>query len=250
MLLGASNLTRAFPTVVSLARACFDGPLSIYAAHGLGRSYGLEAGNLGKIFPGIFFSGLWPALLRTKGAPTAAWLTDIGNDLGYEASVEAILKWVTGCVDHLTAVDAKIVITDLPLASLRTVSDRKFHFLRTLMFPRCRLSRDELLARAAVLSERLHALGESRKIPIFPVRNEWYGVDPIHVLRPHLADLWQQLFQTHDEFISRKSSQSDSRLMRWYLRLLQPERWSQFSVSRRATQPNGRLWDGTTIALY
>lgn len=250
VLLGASNLARAFPTVVTLARSYFGGPVSIYSAHGLGRSYGLEAGNLGKKFPGIFFSGLWPALEREKSVPTFAWITDIGNDLAYEARVESILEWVSGCVERLTAIDSKIVIADLPLANLSAVSERKFRFFRALLFPRCRLSREEVLTRAAALSDGLHALGKSQKIPIFPAQIEWYGIDPIHPRRRHMAAIWQQLFNAHHGLTKEISLWDESWLERWYLELLEPERWSHFSLSRSAVQPNGRLWDGSTIALY
>ena len=250
VLLGASNLTRAFPTVISLARSLYGRPLSIFAAHGLGRSYGLESGNLGKKIPGIFFSGLWPALRREKPAPTAAWITDIGNDLAYEASVESILQWVAGCVERLQEIDAKIVITDLSLATLRGVSERKFRLFRALLFPRCRLDRDELLTRAAALSDGLHTQGKTHNTPIFPAQTEWYGVDPIHPSRIHLVAMWNQLLSAREELLSETSPSSKSWLLRWYLRMLQPESWSHFSIPRRASQPNGRFWDGSTVALY
>jgi hypothetical protein len=250
VLLGASNLTRAFPMVVSLARKTFGGPLSIFAAHGLGRSYGLEAGNLGKKFPGIFFSGLWPALREEKMSPTTAWITDIGNDLAYEAPVASILEWVTGCVERLEQVGARIVLADLPLATLCGVSERRFHFYRALLFPRCRLNRNELLTRAATLSQGLNALGELRNIPVFPARNEWYGLDPIHPTRHHLYAMWRELFGVCDTQDGADSSSRDAWSLRWYLRLLAPESWSHFSISRRANQPQGRLWDSSTVALY
>lgn len=248
--LGASNLTRAFPTAVSVAQESFGGPLSIFAAHGLGRSYGLEAGNLGKKFPGIFFSGLWRALAAEKSAPTSAWITDIGNDLGYEARVEDVLAWVTGCVDRLTSLDAKIVITDLPIAPLNALSERRFRFFRSLFFPRCRLTREELIDRAVALSAGIHALGEARKIPIFPARNEWYGLDPIHPRRRYLAPWWRELMSAQSRGSRTASALRSGGRWHWYLALLAPETWAQFGRMRSASQPNGRLWDGSTIALY
>jgi hypothetical protein len=250
VLLGASNLTRAFPMVVSLGRMLFDKPLSVFAAHGLGRSYGLESGNLGKKFPGIFFSGLWRALSREKPAPTAAWITDIGNDLAYEAPVETILQWVAGCVERLEEVDAKIMIADLPLATLRDLSERRFRLFRALLFPRCQLDRDELLARAATLSDGLQVLGKMRNIPVFPVQTAWYGIDPIHPLPTHLVAMWKQMFGLSELLVSETSPSSNSWSLNWYLRMLEPESWSQLSIPRRASQPNGRLWDGSTVALY
>ncbi len=164
--------------------------------------------------------------------------------------METILQWVAGCVERLQEIDAQIVIADLPLATLRGVSERNFRLFRALLFPRCRLDRDELLTRTAALSYGLHRLGKTHNIPIFPAQTAWYGVDPIHPSRPHLVAMWKQLLNAREQLLSETSPSCDSWLLRWYLRMLQPESWSHFSIPRRASQPNGRLWDGSTVALY
>jgi len=248
--LGASNLSRSFPTVVSLVRSTFPEPVSICAAKGRGRSYGLEAGCLGKKFPGIFFSNIWHALEEDQALPISAWVTDIGNDLGYEVPVETILEWVWGCVDRLKSRGAQVVVSDLPLESLRRVSERKFRWFRTLLFPRCRLSREELLRRAEILSRELWREGKARKTPIFSLQNQWYGYDPLHPKRRSFHVMWQELFRAagHDPRTIKRDRAT--LLMSRYLRSLKPQSWSQFSVRRGAFQPSGRLQDGTTIALY
>ena len=248
--LGASNLSRAFPTVVSLARSVFEGPLSIFAAKGFGRSYGLESGCFGKKSPGIFFSGIWSALQLEKTVPITAWITDIGNDLAYEVPVETIVEWVSGCVDRLQELDARIALSDLPIATLRDVSEGKFRLLRTLLFPASRLQRGELLARATALSGALQELGKTRNIPIFHASSAWYGFDPIHLRGEHHARMWSELMGLFADLVDDRHLTDDSWWLRCYLRLLQPESWTQFSVLRRAQQPNGRLLDGTTVALY
>jgi hypothetical protein len=248
--LGASNLSRAFPTVVSLARGVFAGELSIFAAKGFGRSYGLESGSLGKKFPGIFFSEIWPALEQEKTVPITAWITDIGNDLGYEVPVETILEWVSGCVDRLEAMGARIAISDLPIEALQGLSKRKYRLLRSLFFPASRLSRDELLTRAVTLNTALKELGKTRNTPIFSVPNDWYGCDPIHPRGRHHLAMWRAQFGLFANVAADAQRVDDHWLMRAYLRLLQPESWRRFSVSRSAKQPNGRLLDGTRVSLY
>lgn len=228
----------------------FGGPLSIFAAKGFGRSYGLESGCLGKKFPGIFFSGIWSALQQEKKTPTAAWITDIGNDLAYEVPVETIVGWVSGCLDRLLDLEARIALCDLPLASLCDVSENKFRLFRSLFFPSSRLQRGELLARATELSCALQELGKSRKTPVFSASPEWYGWDPIHPLRKHRIAIWRELLTPFANRVEDARDGNDSWLLRCYLRLLQPEEWSLFSLPRRATQPNGRLWDGTTVSLH
>ena len=182
--------------------------------------------------------------------PITAWITDIGNDLAYEVSVETIVEWVSGCVDRLQELDARIALSDLPIATLRDVSEGKFRLFRTLLFPASRLQRDELLARATALSGALGELGKTRKIPIFPAFAAWYGFDPIHLRSKHHVPMWSELMGLFADLADNRHLTDDSWWLRCYLRLLQPESWSQFSVLRRAQQPNGRLLDGTTVALY
>ena len=250
VLLGASNLTRSFPLVVSLARCSFEEQLSFFIAKGFGRSYGEEAGCFGKKFPGIFFSGLWNGLDSAKAAPISAVITDIGNDLGYEVPVETLLDWVAGCIDNIQRHDAEIVLTDVPIDSIQEINERKFLLFRALMFPNCRLQKHELVERVKHLKEGLHELARPRNIPVFPVQKQWYGFDPIHPRWSCLSQMWNELLSNFSGYKPSPSRSSDSWLNAAYLRLLRAERWSQFGVSRRAVQPQGCLTDQTLISLY
>lgn len=250
VLLGASNLTRSFPYVVSLASQGFDESLSVFAAKGFGRSYGREAGCLGKKFPGIFCSGIWSALDCAKAAPISAVITDIGNDLGYEVPVSELLEWVTGCVERLQRLDAEVVVTDIPVESIGRVSETRFRLFRTLLFPSCSLGRQELVRRTETLRAGLYRLAESQNISVFPVQNHWYGFDPIHPHRRHLHEMWRELTCNFDGFRLPKSEKSCSLLTSAYLRLLNAETWTHFFFQRTATQPQGQLVDGSRIFLY
>ncbi|MCH2115845.1 MAG: hypothetical protein MK171_13165 [Pirellulales bacterium] len=182
--------------------------------------------------------------------PINAWLTDIGNDLAYEVPVDQVIGWVEGCLDRLLSLGAQVMLTDLPVNVLRTVSASRYRVFRAIFFPACGLGWDEMLRRAEQLSGRLHALARSRKTPVFSADCTWYGWDPIHPRRRHYVDLWQALLeQVVDDPID-WSKVDDSWLMRWYLHLLHPAQWSHFSIPRSAQQPNGRFQDGTTISLY
>lgn len=249
-MLGASNLARAFPTVVSQACLTFSRPLSIVVAKGHGRSYGKEAGCFGKKNSGIFFSGIWQELEQEKKLPTAAWITDIGNDLAYEIPVKTILKWVFGCVDRLLELNATVVVGDLPLARLRSASEAKLRLFRCLFFPACRLSMRELLTRAEQLSAGLHEQANLRKIPIFPAQNESTGIDPIHIRRRSFTPMWSELFASCTALSQESSPCSQSLPDGWRLRCLQPETSSWFGILKRVRQPCFRLRDGTTISLY
>ena len=182
--------------------------------------------------------------------PITAWIADIGNDLGYEVPVETILEWVSGCVDWLDELGARIAIADLPLETLRGLGERKFRLLRALFFPVSRLGRDELLARAAALNGVLNELGKTRNTSIFNVSNAWYGWGTIPPRRRcHLA-MWREQLGQFAKVAPKARPADDLWLMNSYLRLLKLESWSHFSVSRTSRQPNGSLWDGTSVGLY
>ncbi|MEX0819484.1 MAG: hypothetical protein WD070_07815, partial [Pirellulaceae bacterium] len=85
VLLGASNIARSPAIVFDSARSAWGSPLDIVAATGHGRSYGMTSCVLGRTLPGILQCGLWEALATRPLVPTAALLTDIGNDILYGA---------------------------------------------------------------------------------------------------------------------------------------------------------------------
>src|ERR1700741_1738016 len=99
ILLGASNLTRSFPTVVATVRQTWDEPIEIMAAMGHGRSYGQDSRVLGRKISGIFPCALWQDLQNRAAMPTTALLTDIGNDLMFGATHDRLQNWIEGCLD-------------------------------------------------------------------------------------------------------------------------------------------------------
>jgi len=249
-MLGASNLSRAFPIAVSMSEQVFATPLDFFVAKGHGRSYGKVSSCFGKKNSGIFSCGIWRAIEQEKRMPIIAFVTDIGNDLAYEVPVETIVEWVEACLDRLAALGARVVLSDLPMEVIRQLGATRFRCFRALLFPQCRLEWNEVLRRAEWLSERLHDIAKSRKIPLFIGRREYYGLDPIHPRRRCYPEMWAQLLSLVAETPSDLAQHRCSFTAAWYLRRLRPESWSTFSFPRRASQPNGRLYDGSTISLY
>jgi hypothetical protein len=250
VLLGASNLAMTLPRVISSARAAFDAPLEFFVATGFGRSYGQESKFFWKKFSGILQSGIWAALDRAPPLPTVALVTDVGNDLAYEAPVETVLAWVTTTFERLALHDARIVLNNLPIVSLRTVGALRYQALRAVLFPRCRIPGAELLDRAEALSDALAALADSRKIPVFSAQNAWYGLDPIHPRRRHAGAIWQQMIGAlaprSDSIAWITPSRAEARLIR-RARLSSSVR---NAAHRPPPEPPTQLCDGSTLALF
>ncbi len=188
VLLGASNLFLAFPSALRHALGLLAGSeVSVYAAHGPGRSYGVEAGVPGLKFPGIARSGLLEAIEREHeehgAAPVTALVTDIGNDILYRSGVDRILEWIEEVVARLRVIGANVAITSLPRENLEAIPAWKFRLLRPLFYPFRPMERDEVLRQMREVQERLEELGWRRGIPILPTRSEWYGFDHFHLRR-------------------------------------------------------------------
>src|ERR1017187_7421320 len=117
-LFGASNLTLCLPSAINHLLLRFGSRrLRLYVAHGIGRSYGIEAGILGFQLPGIVQCGLLDALEDAKKADQTcsvlALVTDIGNDIMYGVSVDVLKGWVAGIIHRLSQLDSTIVVTSI-----------------------------------------------------------------------------------------------------------------------------------------
>ena len=249
VLLGASNIARSLSIVLDSARHAWGSPLDIVAATGHGRSYGMSSRVLGRTLPGILQSGLWADLAVRPAAPTAALLTDIGNDILYGASAEQITRWVERCLQQLTPVADQVTLTELPLASIEDLGTLRFLAIRTLLFPKSRLTLGDALRIARELNANVKELAERYNVRTLQPAREWYGVDPIHIKRVHQPRAWQQIFRVWnpDEEIplARHS------LLRWAsLRRIRPQARRLFGFQQRQTQPARRLPDGSFVSLY
>ena len=250
ILLGASNLTRSFATVVAAARRTWDEPVEIMAAMGHGRSYGQDSTVFGRKISGIFPCALWQDLQKRPELPSAALVTDVGNDLLYGVPPDRIVKWIAECLDRLADAGAATVVTQLPVASVARLSEARFRFYRRLLFPRSTLTLSAAKELAHHLNSELIELGETRKIPVIPVSESWYGFDPIHLKRRVWSIAWPAMLAGWQASGVPIANARPSLWTSAYLMTLPPWERSLFGIRRRAVQPSGRLSDGTTISLY
>jgi hypothetical protein len=255
VLLGASNLTRAIATVLRIARAAGDGPLDAWAALGHGRSYGQRSVVLGRALPGIVECGLWDALNGAPSLPTTALVTDVGNDILYGTPVDRIAGWVEVCLDRLAAAHARPVLTALPLANLNTLTERRFRFFRSVLFPLSRLTLAEATDRARSLDARLRDMALARGLRLIEPRATWYGIDPIHIRMRHWPTAWGEILSAMSAqacpSVSDPTPRAVSALAHWLrLRLLAPDRRWLLGIEQHRAQPALRLGDGSTVSIY
>lgn len=247
MALGASNLARGIGTVAETARAAWGPDIQILAAMGYGRSYGARTQVGFRALPGILQSGLWRALDSMPPVPTKALVTDVGNDLLYGFSAEAIVAWIDEALHRLQQIASDITLTALPLESIRQLSQAKYLVFRTILFPGCRLSRDQLLERAEGLDAGLAALSSKRDVRFFAPNPTWYGVDPIHICRRFWPLAWRTMLATDPSVVNARNTSPPDR---WRLRFMAPEQRWLFGIERFSRQSGHSLSSGVRIWLF
>ena len=186
VLLGASNLTLGWPQLMREVFARYSEPLKVLTAHGMGRSYIAESGFGWRTAPGILECGLCDTLSRKPvQRPLNALITDLGNDIVYGRTAEAVANAAGEVIDRLRLVspDAHIVLTRPPRDSVESLSEMRFRIFRTLLFPICSLSLVEIVNATTELDERLQELRTRTGVAIVEQPGAWFGFDPIHIRR-------------------------------------------------------------------
>jgi hypothetical protein len=98
-------------------------------------------------------------------------------------------------VDRLKGLDAEIVMTRLPLASLEKLSRLRFTLARKILFPGCSLALADVRRHADELDAGVIALAAKHSIPLAEPEGRWYGIDPIHIRSRWMESAWQKILR-------------------------------------------------------
>jgi hypothetical protein len=219
--------------------------VELLAALGLGRSYGMESRVLARTLPGILDSGLWTALAERPRLATRALVTDVGNDILYGASPGQILEWVGEALGRVRRFTDDVVVTGLPLDSIRRLSPTKFLAFRTILFHRCHLTFAQIIDAAEEIAEGLARLATSHGARFVGLRPEWYGFDPVHIRPGRWGAAWREILAA-----DAAADEGPSLAETLQLHALWPERQRLFGVERLNPQRGVRLATGGQVWLY
>lgn len=248
VILGASNVVLGLPTVIETACGVWGRPLELMAAIGHGRSYGLTTTVLGRTLPGILQCDLWQEWQAREPLPTASLVTDIGNDILFGASPEQIAKWVRQCLTQLAQRSERLIITELPLESVTPIGPQRYLLLRSILFPRSRLTWEQALSRGHQLNEALRELAREFNAALVKPKREWYGFDPIHIMMQQQQGAWREILQSwsgdHGHFLG------TSLLNRPGWRLARPKYRKILGLVQHCQQPARCATDGTSLSVY
>jgi hypothetical protein len=250
ILLGASNLKAALPTLLDGLRRRAGGPVEVLAACGHGRSYGMWSRFLFvRRLPGIADCGLWRELSRRPPLPTVALVTDIGNDLLYGAGAGTIAGWVQACLDRLAFQQAETALTLLPLTRLERLTRGQYLLARSLLFPGRNVSWETVRQEARELDEHLGRLGAEHGARLVRPEASWYGLDPIHILGSRRDEVCRGILSGWT-LASRGPGERESPLDGRRLPAFGAEEFRMLGIRFERAQPALRFDDGTTLSLF
>jgi hypothetical protein len=218
----------------------------VFAALGHGRSYGASSRFLWRTLPGILQCGLWRELEARPPAPTRGLVTDIGNDVLYGFPAYQILEWVDEAILRLGRFTRDIIVTGLPMPSVRRVALWKFLVIRSTLYPSCRVGLAQALATAERVSEALEELALERGAKYFHLDPAWYGFDPIHIRPRFWRAAWRAILGCDQGARGERGSMLEGAAL--YLR--PPERQWLFGVERVTPQTGAPLEAGGRVWLF
>ncbi len=250
VLLGASNLTKGIGTVLETAGRVWNEPLEVHVALGHGRSYGRNTRIMGVGLPGIAHCGLWQNLTSASRLPTAALVTDIGNDLLYEEPVDRIVGWLEACLDRLAAAEARITITRLPIANVQKLSPAKFKLMRTILYPYSRITLAEITQRAIALDGHVARIASERRLAVVSHQSHWYSYDPIHIRFTRRGEAWRDILGAWTEAGESLTPGGNALFRTLHVRTRTPHERRLLFLAQRRAQPAARFRDGTSVSLY
>ena len=143
--------------------------------------------------PGIAECGLWESLADRPPLATSALVTDIGNDLFYDQPLERIVGWIDFCLARLAAIEARMVVTRLPLGNLPGLGERRFRLLRKIFFPKCRQESCAGDGACPALDERVVELARAYGAQTISPPRTWYGFDAIHIRLRATPRAWREI---------------------------------------------------------
>jgi hypothetical protein len=240
-------VARGFGALAARVRGAGGGAVEILAAHGRGRSYGIDSRFLwSRALGSIDACGLWP-VLAARAAPTQALVCDVGNDLAYGVPQAVVAQWIERALDRLDAARASVVVVGLPLASLEQLGRVRFDVARGLLFPGRKLELRALLDAARALDERLATLARERRHAFVAPRAEWFGLDPVHVRAGARDAAWRACLAPLACGDAACAQPLSERLL---LARRRPAVRRLFGREQRRAQPCVRFADGTSVAEY
>jgi hypothetical protein len=183
-----------------------------------------------------------------------ALITDIGNDVIYGSMPEKIISQIMMMIERIESLpcleNREILVTRLPWPSVRKVAKYKYESMVRLLFPRTQLTWEMMLERVEEMDHRLQSHFPRSGVTLVEQSADWYGFDPIHILRRKRARVWSEILGHWSDFqISPRQCRSP--LLNWVqYGWAMPDVWWWGETLKRTPQPARRSKSGHPVYFY
>jgi len=189
--LGASNLARSLDGLkLCIKRCMLPRGVSFLHAIGPGRGYVSRGGILNAVYSPILDSGIFEAVRRKriKNQTVVALITDIGNDIMYDASPDVIIGGLQHLYNLLDAFETNIFITSIPVDLENDISELYFHILRKVYFPNSPVTYSQASNNIKAINQFI-LQPSNQRISVIDDMKSFYGIDKIHysILKSQIA---------------------------------------------------------------
>ncbi len=161
VLLGASNLSRGYYGLAEhLRRGLAPANVKVVGALGPGRGYSVASGFANVVYPPLKDSKIFEAAKRLaeESDRVAALISDIGNDVMNGVPCEQIMADLTGTMEKLRALGARLVVAPIPKNLERRLTPAAFNILRSLFYPRSGMTLETTILTIRRVNEFLEGL--------------------------------------------------------------------------------------------
>jgi hypothetical protein len=197
LILGASNVTLAFPLLASACLRPRNVSTELFAAHGHGRSLCARSFVLNRGLPSIRRCGIWN-VLKSRPPVDESWafVTDVGNDLIYGFEVEEILQRLNELFEQVAGLGMPLTFVRLPVERALQLTEWRYRVIKQMLFPGKTIPWSTLSRRMIDLDARAAQTAAAHQAVVLTPRLSWYGIDPIHIRRSRRIAAWQEITGT------------------------------------------------------
>ena len=195
ILLGASNLSIAKYGIQRYFRTRFTANYnSTLIASGPGRAYCVSGGIFVVNYPPLKNSQAI-SLGREKSSEhsqTIALIADIGNDILYGVPAQKIIRDLDKLIQELSNFCSHVFALPIPCKKIEQLSHWKINLLKKILFPKSKLSPENIIASIHSINHYLSQLNNPR-ITLLKPMDDSMGWDHIHYGIFNLHTTWAQI---------------------------------------------------------
>jgi len=191
LFMGASNLARGYALLTRYISKCLGSQnVEFLNALGPGRGFCEKGGMFNFIYPPIQDCLIVEEAEKKAKNPRVVLLTDLGNDLMYGVTADALIECLDMLIDRMLKWNAEIFITSIHINIKKNVSRRIFYILRFIFYPRSKINFEEadfLIAKINFYLEE--KTRKNKKVHLITGMESYTGPDKIHysLLKMHKA---------------------------------------------------------------